>query len=638
MVDLVTRRLWRFMRAIARYAPLFLIEVLLFWAIIKAVDLSGYGHPSNTFAPPWYPVLSFVIVAVAMGAGEARFHLYRRVWSVAGLSDAFAIGLAVVEASLLVILINLLFPDGYRPFRVLAPVLATPAVVIAVGLVRLVPRLRTLARPTGNRLLVVIPDASGYATIKALLQHPNPDWLPVAVVTVGPADVGRTLTGIPVLGRADNLTHWMKVTDAQGVAFVQTASTDKERYRQLYSQCLASQMPVLIVAAADDWLARPGGSRLRQLSADDLVGRDQREIDLEVAAADVRDRVVLVTGAAGSIGSELCRLLGSMGPRRLVMLDINESGLFDLSEELRLGSSIDVRDALVSITDRQLLANLFAEERPDIVFHVAAYKHVPMLESHPIQAVTTNVVGTWNVVRYSAAAGVQKFVLISTDKAASKHSVMGCTKRLGEQIVLAHRGPMACWAVRFGNVVGSRGSVIPLFERQIELGGPVTITHPDMTRFMMTIREAASLVLSTLALARPARLYMLDMGEPIRILDLAHDLIRSRGLRPDVDIKIVFTGLRPGERLTEDLLGSDEGWRSTSHPSIREVVSPSLGKEEDLAWAVERFESLAREGMANDLVRALKNAVHAPARSEEEPGPEKLPRPTKHSQPRQEDQ
>jgi FlaA1/EpsC-like NDP-sugar epimerase len=223
-------------------------------------------------------------------------------------------------------------------------------------------------------------------------------------------------------------------------------------------------------------------------------------------------------------------------------------------------------------------------------------------------------------------------VLISTDKAASKHSVMGCTKRLCEQIVLAYRGPMHAWAVRFGNVVGSRGSVVPLFERQIELGGPVTLTHRDVSRFMMTIREASALVLSTLVVGRPAHLYMLDMGEPIKILDLAYDLIRSRGLRPDIDVEIVVTGLRPGERLTEDLLGPDEAWRPTSHSAMREVVSPALGKEGDLAWTVERLETLATEGKSDELVRALKSAVQVPAEPVEEKLPDSTRRPTRATQ------
>ncbi|TMB93786.1 MAG: polysaccharide biosynthesis protein [Chloroflexi bacterium] len=602
-------RLRRFFRGAVRYGPLFLVEVLVFWAIVEAVDSSGYGHPSASNAPDWYRIISLLIVALAMGAGEARFHLYRRVWSVAGLSDAFAVGLAVVEASLLITIANLLFPDGYRPFRVLAPILAAPAVVIAIGLVRLLPRLLSSARPTGNRLLVVIPDESGYATVKALLQHPNPDWVPIGVVTTGPPDIGRTLMGVPVLGSADYLERWMKTTDAQGVAFVHTKQSDRARERRLYSQCLAAQLPVFIVPAADEWFPRPAAQRLRQLSADDLVGRDLREIDLALA------------GAAGSIGSELSRLVAGLGPRRLVLVDTNESGLFDLSEELRFGAKVDLREALVSIVDRELLLGVFSDERPDIVFHAAAYKHVPMLESHPIQAVLTNVIGTSNTLRCADAAGVKRFILISTDKAATKHSVMGCTKRLCEQVVLAYRGQMSCWAVRFGNVVGSRGSVVPLFERQIEVGGPVTITHPDVSRYMMTIREAASLVLSTLAISSPGHLYMLDMGEPIRILDLANDLIRSRGLRPGIDIEIVFTGLRPGERLTEELLAPDEGWRATTHPAIREVVSPALSSREDIAWTVERLEGLAHERKSDDLVRALKNAVRAPAVQVEEQVP-----------------
>jgi FlaA1/EpsC-like NDP-sugar epimerase len=615
----LSSRISHLSRGSLRYGPIFLAEVLVFWLILIAVDKSGYGVISVTPPPEWYPLTSLLMVALAMGAGEARFHLYRRVWSVAGLNDAFAIGLAVIEASLLVTIINLMFPDGYRPVRVLAPILAAPAVVIAVGLLRLLPRLLASSRATGNRLLVVIPDASAYATVKALIQHPNPDWTPIAVVTTGPADIGQRLMGVPVLGDAGNLRRWIKESDAQGVAFVQSRALDRTSARKLYAEALAAQLPVFVVPAAESWILRPNAARLRQLSADDLVGRDEREIDLDVAAGEVRGRTVLVTGAAGSIGSELCRLLSNMEPRRLILVDINESGLFDLAEELRVTPGLDLREALVSIVDQDQLLSLFADERPDIVFHAAAYKHVPMLESHPAQAVMTNVVGTWNTLRCARAAGVKKFILISTDKAASKHSVMGCTKRLCEELVLAHHGPMSCWAVRFGNVVGSRGSVVPLFERQIEHGGPVTITHRDVSRYMMTIGEAASLVLSSLATSRPSHLYMLDMGEPINIYDLAKDLIRSRGLRPDEDIKIVFTGLRPGERMTEELLAPEEGWRPTAHQAIREVISPSVGKEEDLVWIVDRLATLAREGKSDELVRVLKNSVQEHAEAVDEP-------------------
>jgi FlaA1/EpsC-like NDP-sugar epimerase len=430
-----------------------------------------------------------------------------------------------------------------------------------------------------------------------------------------------------VIGSTSNLRRLIRESAAQGVAVVEGATSDRAHARKLFAECLAAQLPVFIVPAAESWFPRATASRLRQLSADDLVGRDEREIDIEVAANEIRNRVVLVTGAAGSIGSELCRLLAGMSPKRLVLVDINESGLFDLAEEMRASGNVDLREALVSIVDQEQLLDVFADERPEIVFHAAAYKHVPMLEAHPVQAVLANVVGTRNTLRAAHAAGVKKFILISTDKAASKYSVMGCTKRLCEQLVLAYRGPMTCWAVRFGNVVGSRGSVVPLFERQIEHGGPVTITHPDVSRYMMTINEAASLVLSSLTVSHPSHLYMLDMGEPIKIHDLANDLIRSRGLRPGLDIKIVFTGLRPGERMTEDLLAPEEGWRPTAHPSIREVISPTLGKEEDLAWTVERLERLAREGRSDELVRVLKNAVQGHEGAEEPEIPKTHDRP-----------
>jgi FlaA1/EpsC-like NDP-sugar epimerase len=313
-------------------------------------------------------------------------------------------------------------------------------------------------------------------------------------------------------------------------------------------------------------------------------------------------------------------MIAGLAPRRLVLLDNNESGLFDLAEELRMDLSIEIREALVSIADREQLLQVFVEERPELVFHAAAYKHVPMLESHPAQAVVTNVIGTHNTLQCAEVVGVKRFVLISTDKAVARHSVMGCTKRLCELMILGREGPMECWAVRFGNVVGSRGSVVPLFERQIEQGGPITITHPEMTRYMMTIREAVALVIRTLTVARPGHVYMLDMGEPIKIVTLAESLVRARGLRPGADIEIVYTGLRPGERLHEELLAPDEGSRPTGHPAIMEVVSPNNFSPDDLEWTVSRLAQLAKESRADELVRALKTAAGSqPARRPDEP-------------------
>jgi len=413
--------------------------------------------------------------------------------------------------------------------------------------------------------------------------------------------------GIPVVGDTSELAHWIKVTHADGVAFV-PGDMPQADFRSLLSACLREEKPIFIVPAADEWLGSAGNSRIRMLTADDIVARSPEDLDLQGAAKTIADRTVLVTGAAGSIGSELCRILVTLKPRRLVLVDNNESGLFDIAAQLRGLASIDLREALVSVTDREQLLTVFTDERPDIVFHAAAYKHVPMLESHPEQAVSVNVIGTCNVVACAEAVSAGQLVLISTDKAASAQSVMGCTKRLCELVVLSHRGSMQCRAVRFGNVIGSRGSVAPIFERQIQHGGPITITDPGMTRYMMTSRQAASLVISTVGL--PAgHLYMLDMGEPIKILDLANALIRSRGLRPGKDIEIVFTGARHGERLAEDLLGPGEGWRSTVNDSIREVVTPIPVTSQDLEWTVNRLWDLAKEQRSTELVRALKQSV-----------------------------
>jgi len=553
--------------------------------------------------------LGLVIAGIAMGLAEATFRLYRRVWAVAGLSDAIAIALAVIEACALVTLADALIPPTARPFPIGIPVLVSPIVLSVIGAFRLLPRLLLRRSIAENRLLVVIPDSSGYRTVKSLVQNSGVLWSPIAIVTAQPVDARRTVMGIPIVGDTRDLARWIQVTHADGVAFVSGDMVQAE-FRSLLTVCLQLEKPIFIVPPADEWLRSVGSSRIRMLTADDVVARSAQELDLAGAAEEIAGRTVLVTGAAGSIGSELCKILVTLKPRRLVLVDNNESGLFDTAAELRTLSNVELREALVSIRDRDQLLTVFADERPEVVFHAAAYKHVPMLESHPEQAVLVNVIGTRNVLICGEAVSTSQFVMISTDKAASTQSVMGCTKRMCELMVLGHRGTMGCRAVRFGNVVGTRGSVTPIFERQIQKGGPITITDPEMTRYMMTSRQAASLVISTVSL--PAgRLYMLDMGEPIKILDLANALIRSRGLRPEKDIEIVFTGPRDGERLSEDLLGPGESWKSTSNSLIREVVTPMPAKPGDLEWAINRLGELAVDQKSTELARALKQSVWA---------------------------
>jgi FlaA1/EpsC-like NDP-sugar epimerase len=585
------------------YGPAFLLQVAFFDLAMVVGQVITTGRTGGRFQL----ALGLLIVLVAMGLAEATFKLYKRVWAVAGLSDAIALALAVIEAAALVTLAEALIPPAFRPFPIAIPVLVAPIALSVIGAFRLLPRLR-LRRSLGeNRLLVVVPDSSAYGMVKSLVQNSNPLWSPIAIVTGRPLDARRIVMGIPVVGDTTDLAHWIAVTHADGVAFVLGDMVQAD-FRRLLSVCLTLEKPIFIIPAAEEWLRSTGSNRIRQLTADDVVARSPQEMDLGSAAGVIADRTVLVTGAAGSVGSELCRILVTLKPRRLVLVDNNESGLFDIAAQLRVISQVDLREALVSITDREPLLTVFADERPDFVFHAAAYKHVPMLESHPEQAVLVNVSGTRNVLRCAEAVATGQLILISTDKAAASQSVMGCTKRLCELMVLSHRGTTQCRAVRFGNVVGSRGSVTPTFERQIQRGGPVTITHPDMTRYMMTSRQAASLVISTVSLPS-GHLYMLDMGEPIKILDLANALIRSRGLRPGKDIEVVFTGLRHGERLAEDLLGPGEGWRSTALASIREVVTPIPETADDLEWTIQRLIELTRDQRSSEVLRVLKQSV-----------------------------
>jgi len=605
------RRVWR---ATRQHGAGFLVELVLFFGVLFIFQISDYGGHYGWLRNLW---LGAVFVTIAWGLAEARFKLYRRVWSVAGIRDAVTIAWAVALATLLLAVANTVLNDATRPFRYLVPLLAYPGVVACICAFRLMPRLLADRRLGANRLLVVVDGPRSFPAVKSLTQNAGEAWQPVAILSLDPADVGQRVMGVEIVGVAGDVDYWLAAARPDGIAF---ASGDPGvDYRSLYAACLAHEKPIFLVPQPTDWRGGSSGRTLRQLTADDFVGRRERDLDLQEALPLVAGRTVLITGAAGSIGSELSRLLAELQPGRLILLDNNESGLFDVARELRAltASAPPIEEALVSVTDQDALRSLFRLERPDVVFHAAAYKHVPMLEHWPARAVTTNVVGTRNVLECASEAQTQDFVFVSTDKAASRHSVMGCSKRMGELLVLTQRSKMRAWAVRFGNVVGSRGSVMPIFERQISEGGPVTITHPDATRYMMTTREAASLVVCTLAHAQPGRLYMLDMGEPINIAALAKSLIRSRGLRPDADIEIVYTGLRPGEELTERLLSDGESWVPTAHGAIREVTSPAEVTRQWLDLQIGHLEDLVNAGTREQIAHELTATVR---RSEAEEG------------------
>jgi FlaA1/EpsC-like NDP-sugar epimerase len=365
--------------------------------------------------------------------------------------------------------------------------------------------------------------------------------------------------------------------------------------------------------------------QIRPVQVEDVLGREQVEVDFEQIASYLRGQTVVVTGAGGSIGSELCRQIARVQPKRLVLIDLAETPLFEIERELvqerEFPAAIPV---LADVKDRERIRRIFERYEPDVVFHAAAYKHVPLMEANPLAAVANNALATRTVAGLAAEFGVERFVLISTDKAVNPKTVMGQCKAVCEWIVeaLGHRSDVATRfvAVRFGNVLGSSGSVIPIFRRQIERGGPVTVTHRDMTRFFMTIPEAVSLVVQAGAIGGRGQVFVLDMGEPVRIIDLARNMIRLSGKEPETEIPIVEIGARPGEKLNEELWTADEAVGQTTHPKIMRASRPPI----DVRWLEQRLERLERLVAAGDtleVVSTLTEMVRSPKREQLPPQP-----------------
>jgi FlaA1/EpsC-like NDP-sugar epimerase len=355
---------------------------------------------------------------------------------------------------------------------------------------------------------------------------------------------------------------------------------------------------------------------IRDLQIEDLLGRQQVSVDMEAVASILRGRRVLVSGAGGSIGAEIARQVAALEPESLVLLDHDETHLHDLITDLHGHGEVQI--ALADIRQQGRVLSVFDRHRPEVVFHAAAHKHVDVLELHPEEALATNILGTANVTDAAIATGVRRFVLISTDKAVRPQSVMGASKWFGEQIVRSVDGGCVFCAVRFGNVLGSRGSAIPTFLRQIALGGPVTVTHPDMARYFMSIREAVLLVLQAAALSRGGEVFTLDMGDPVNILELARRLIRLSGRVPGRDIPIEFIGVRPGEKLVEDLVDPGEESVPSEHPTI--IVSRPLRPERAaLRQAMRELEALAGGGRTTDLAERMKALASRPS-----PAPEMM--------------
>ena len=400
-----------------------------------------------------------------------------------------------------------------------------------------------------------------------------------------PGKIGRRIHGVVVKAPVSQMRECLRAMSIENVIVAIPSLSEKRRQEILAELSGMNHIRVSVLPGTLDLLeGRTIRSQLREVQIEDLLGRSPVQLDPTPVDAYLSGKVVLITGGGGSIGSELCRQVAKRHPKRLVIVDIYENNAYDIQQELRYqyGSSLDLRVEIASIRDRERVEQLFSAYRPDVVFHAAAHKHVPLMETSPQEAVRNNVFGTRNLVWAADRCGVKKFVQISTDKAVNPTNVMGATKRLCEMILQSMKGRSATTfaAVRFGNVLGSNGSVVPLFQKQIRAGGPVTITDKRIIRYFMTIPEAAQLVLQAGAMARQNELYVLDMGQPVKILDLAENMIRLSGYIPYRDIDVVETGLRPGEKLYEELLINSRDIEKTEHNLIFVERQPSITEEE----------------------------------------------------------
>jgi FlaA1/EpsC-like NDP-sugar epimerase len=471
-------------------------------------------------------------------------------------------------------------------------------------------RLAPWRSPRGQRTLIIGAGAAAERLLREVQRERESGMSPLGIVDDDASKVGMRLHGIPVLGGTDRIVHLVQKAQVQ-LLVIAIPSATREEMRKIVEECLAAGIDFKIVPSIREMLdGRARLGQLRNVQIEDLLGREAVDLGIDGPRSDLEGRTVLVTGGAGSIGSELARQIAGFAPSRLIVLDQAESALYFVHHDLlQAHPGLRITPVVADVTNQGRMERVFADYRPDFVFHAAAYKHVPLMEHNVVEAVRNNVLGTLCVAEAAARFKAEKFVLISTDKAVYPSSVMGCTKRVAEQIVLGWpalaKSQTDFRAVRFGNVLGSDGSVLPLFRRQLAAGHPLTVTHPEVTRYFMTIPEAVGLVLQAAALPDAAgRISMLEMGEPVRIVELAENLIRLSGLEPYKDVQIVFTGLRPGEKLHEELMSEREATVPTAVPKIR-VVQATEPEPATLTAGLDRLGTAAAMDDAGDSLVAL---------------------------------
>lgn len=516
-------------------------------------------------------IVSSITLLISHHFFANRYKIYNRIWQYASMGELAAIFKVVTFSIIVTAVVQLLFNQSIF-IRTL--MITWMLHILLIGGSRFSWRLYrdTYIKRREDQIptLIIGAGSGGTMVARQLLQNPEAELTPVAFIDDDERKQGLEILGIPVLGTSASIEEVVKQNQIKHI-IIAIPSLSKNELNAIFMECSKTKARTQIIPKLEDLMVgKVSVNSFRDVEVEDLLGREPVELDTEQIGQKLTGKTILVTGAGGSIGSEVCRQVCKFTPKTIVLLGHGENSIYSIELELKKQyPTIKVETEIADVQDREKMFSIMDKYKPDVVYHAAAHKHVPLMERNPEEAVKNNVVGTRNVAEAASTAKVGTFVMVSTDKAVNPTNVMGATKRIAEMIV-QHMDIVSetkFVAVRFGNVLGSRGSVIPLFKKQIQEGGPVTVTHPDMIRYFMTIPEASRLVLQAGALARGGEVFVLDMGEPVKIVDLAKNLIRLSGYTEE-EIPIVFTGMRPGEKMFEELLGADEVHPEQIYPKI----------------------------------------------------------------------
>lgn len=608
---------WAYRALLLVIADVLIVICTYFLALLLRFDFAFTKIPEQyIYGYLWS--MPFWISATIVAFYTCR--LYHSVWRMASVAElqrmltAYLLLIPVYVAG--GVFMKLHMPRSYYFMGYVLSFCMTTAVRFSYRLLRYWKNITLHEDQTTDRLMVIGAGAAGQILIKELLNSDKIHQKVCCVIDDNPYKRGKQLEGIPIVGDRNDIVEMVEKYRITHIIYAIPATTGQNR-KEILNICKDTNCKLLTVPGVYQLLnGEVSVSQLRNVEITDLLGRAQVKVKNEEIIHSLKGQVVLVTGGGGSIGSELCRQIASAEPKELIIFDLYENNAYDIQQELkRKYPALKLTVLIGSVRNTNRMRCVMLTYRPSIVFHAAAHKHVPLMEDSPNEAIKNNVMGTYKTAQAAVDAGVKKFVLISTDKAVNPTNIMGASKRLCEMIIqmMSRRGTGTDFAaVRFGNVLGSNGSVIPLFKKQIAAGGPVTVTDKNIIRYFMTIPEAVSLVLQAAYYAKGGEIFVLDMGEPVRIDDMARNLIRLSGFQPDVDIAVEYTGLRPGEKLFEELLMDEEGMTATENELIH-IGKPIEMDDQDFMEKLEELDRLSREeyGDIRNVVAELVPTYHA---------------------------